>query len=79
MQNTFGLYSSRHDLVSHNSLYLSLCIHAVFQYIAVCYESEEKMQEKLKMILSKNENLVHVQQRFGVPFCEKIDSKSGFS
>ena len=42
-------------------------------------KSEEKMQEKMKMILQKNENLVHVQQQYGVSFCEKIDSKSGFS
>ena len=36
------------------------------------------MQEKMKMILQKNENLVLVQQQYGVFFCEKIDSKSGF-
>ena len=43
------------------------------------HKREEKMQEKMKMILQKNENLVHVQQQYGVSFCEKIDSKSGFS
>ena len=37
------------------------------------------MQEKTKMILQKNENLLHVQQQYDVSFCEKIDSKSGFS
>ena len=37
------------------------------------------MQEKMKMILQKNENLVHVQQQYDVSFCEIIDSKSGFS
>ena len=42
------------------------------------HKSEEKKQEKIKMILQKNENLVHVQQQYGVSFCEKIDSKSGF-
>ena len=25
----------------------------------------------MKMILQENENLVHVQQQFGVSFCEK--------
>ena len=34
----------------------------------------------MKMILQENENMVHVQQQFGVSFCEKkIDSKSEFS
>ena len=37
------------------------------------------MQEKMKMILQKNKNLVHIQQQYGVSFCEKIDSKCGFS
>ena len=36
------------------------------------------MQEKMKMILQKDENLVHIQQQYSVSFCEKIDSKSGF-
>ena len=36
------------------------------------------MQEKMKMILQKDENLVHVQRQFSVSFVEKIDSKSGF-
>ena len=43
------------------------------------HENEEKMQEKMKMILQKNENLVNIQQQYGVSFCEKIVSKSGFS
>ena len=34
------------------------------------HKSEEKMQEKMKMILQKNENLVHIQQQYGVSFCE---------
>ena len=42
------------------------------------HKSEEKMQEKMKMILQKDENLVHIQQQYSVSFCEKIDSKSGF-
>ena len=39
---------------------------------------KKKMQEKMKMISQKNENLVYVQQQYGVSFCEKNDSKSGF-
>ena len=35
------------------------------------HKSEEQMQEKMKMILNKNENLVHLQQQYGVSFCEK--------
>ena len=42
------------------------------------HKSEEKIQEKMKMILQKDENLVHIQQQYSVSFCEKIDSKSGF-
>ena len=33
----------------------------------------------MKMNLQKNENLVHVQQQYVVSFCEKNDSKFGFS
>ena len=29
------------------------------------------MQEKMKMILQKNENLVHEQHQHGVCFCKK--------
>ena len=43
------------------------------------HKSEEKKQEKMKMNLQKNENLVHVQQQYVVSFCEKNDSKFGFS
>ena len=42
------------------------------------HKSEEKMQEKMKMILQKDENLVHIQQQYSVSFYKKIDSKSGF-
>ena len=42
-------------------------------------KSEEKMQEKIKMILQKHENLVYIQQQYSVSFCKKIDSKSEFS
>ena len=42
------------------------------------HKSEEKIQEKMKMILQKDENLVHIQQQYSVSFREKIDSKSGF-
>ena len=42
------------------------------------HKSEEKMQGKMKMILQKDENLVHMQQQYSVSFVEKIDSKSGF-
>ena len=42
------------------------------------HRSGEKMQEKMKMILQNDENLVHIQQQYSVYFCEKIDSKSGF-
>ena len=39
---------------------------------------KKKMQEKMKMILQKDEKLVHIQQQYSVSFCEKIDSKFGF-
>ena len=39
---------------------------------------KKKMQEKMKMILQKDENLSYIQQQYSVSFCEKIDSKSGF-
>ena len=42
------------------------------------HKNEEKMQEKMKMILQKNENLAYIQQQYSVSFSEKIDSKSGF-
>ena len=35
------------------------------------HESEEKMQVKMKRILQKDENLVHLQQQYSVSFCEK--------
>ena len=35
------------------------------------HKSEEKTQEKMKMILQKNENLVHIQQQYGVSFSQK--------
>ena len=42
------------------------------------HKIEEKMQEKMKMNLQKDENLVHIQQQYSDSFCEKIDSKSAF-
>ena len=40
------------------------------------HKSEEKMQEKMKMILQKDEILVHMQQQYSDSFGEKIGSKS---
>ena len=42
------------------------------------HKSEEKMQEEMKMIMQKDENLVQIQQQYSVSFYKKIDSKSGF-
>ena len=39
---------------------------------------EDKMQEKIKMILQVDENLAHLKQQYSESFCEKIDSKSAF-
>ena len=64
------------------SLSSAFCVAGNIEYRVIqkklFHKSEEKMQEKMKMILQKNENLVHVQQQYSVSFCEKIDSKSGF-
>ena len=35
------------------------------------HKSEEKMQEKMKMILQRDENLVHIQQQYSVSFYKK--------
>ena len=32
----------------------------------------------MKMIIQKDENLVHIQQQYSVSFVKKIDFKSGF-
>jgi len=37
------------------------------------------MQEKIKMILQKDENLVHIQQQYSVSFCEKLIPNLDFS
>ena len=42
------------------------------------HKTEDKMQEKMKMILQANENWAHIQQQYSESFCEKIDSKSAF-
>ena len=42
------------------------------------HKTEDKMQEKRKMILQVDENLAHIQQQYSEYFCEKIDSKSAF-
>ena len=52
--------------------------HRVIQK-KLLHKSEEKMQEKMKMIVQKDENLVHIviQQQYSVSFNKKVDSKSG--
>ena len=35
------------------------------------HKSEEKMQEKMKMIFQKDENLIHIQQQYSVSFYKK--------
>jgi len=44
----------------------------------VFHKREEKMQEKMKMTLQKDENLVQVQQRYSVYYCIKTFFKSWF-
>ena len=38
----------------------------------VFHESEEKMHKKMKMTLQRAENLVQVQEHYGISFYEKI-------
>ena len=39
---------------------------------------QDKMQEKLKLILQVDETLAHLKQQNSESFWEKIDSKSAF-
>ena len=41
------------------------------------HKTEDKMHEKIKMILKKDENLAHIKQQYSDSF-EKKDSKSAF-
>ena len=36
------------------------------------HKSEGKMPKKMKIILQRAKNLVHVKQHYGVSFCEKM-------
>ena len=38
----------------------------------VFHKSEEKMHKKMKMTLQRAENLVQVQEHYGISFYEKI-------
>ena len=38
----------------------------------VLHKSEEKMHKKMKMTLQRAENLVQVQEHYGISFYEKI-------
>ena len=63
-------YSFRQLARLSNSSMTNISWYRVIQK-KLFHKREEKIQEKRKMILQRNENLVHVQQQYGVSFCKK--------
>ena len=64
-----------HSLTSLQGLFEAFC-STLGQYRVsnkkVFHESEEKMHKKMKMTLQRAENLVQVQEHYGISFYEKI-------
>ena len=73
---------AQREMLCQGALCLCVHVHGWEQYRVihkkVSRKTEDKMQEKKKMILQVDENLAHLQQQYSESFCEKIYSKSAF-